>query len=171
MGILGFSVKDILTFFSNDNINHKFSDFHMNVKIVVEGKIRDKSVQLFTAEYIKRLSPFFSIDIIETGENSKFFDKYGKSQPYGEVFVGLDAKGRKFDSLAFAGWFDEKRLSTKTLYFVIGEAEGLSEKARNVISEYVSLSDMIFSYRVSLMVLAEQIYRAMTIITGHPYHK
>lgn len=143
----------------------------MNIKIVVEGKIRDKSVELFTAEYIKRLSPFFSIDVVETGESGKFFDRYGKNCPYGEVFVGLDAKGRKFDSLAFASWFDEKRLATKTVHFVIGEAEGLSAKARNVIGEYVSLSDMIFSYRVSLMVLTEQIYRAMTIITGHPYHK
>lgn len=142
----------------------------MNMKIIVEGKIRDKSVELFVAEYIKRLSPFFTMEIVEVGEGGRYFDKYVKN-PVGEVFIGLDAKGRKFDSLSFAFWFNEKRIEAKNINFIIGEAEGLSDKARSVIGEYVSLSDMIFSYRVSLMVVAEQIYRAMTIITGHPYHK
>lgn len=142
----------------------------MNLKIIVEGKIRDKSAEQFVAEYVKRLSPFFNMEIIETGEGGRYFDKYMKSQS-GELFIGLDPLGRKFDSIAFASWFDGKRLAFKNINFIIGEAEGLSDKARSIIGEYVSLSDMIFSYRVSLMVVAEQIYRAMTIITGHPYHK
>lgn len=142
----------------------------MNVKIIVEGKIRDKAAEQFVAEYTKRLSPFFNMEIIETGESGRYFDKYIKN-PGSEFFIGLDVFGRKFDSIAFASWFDEKRLASKNMNFIIGEAEGLSDKARSIIGEYVSLSDMIFSYRVSLMVVAEQIYRAMTIITGHPYHK
>ncbi len=63
------------------------------------------------------------------------------------------------------------RLFSKNITFVIGEATGLSKQARETVSEFISLSDMTFSYKLSLMVMAEQIYRAVTIITGHPYHK
>lgn len=148
-----------------------FGEIDMNVKIVVEGRIRDKTAEAFAAEYIKRLSPYFDMEVLEAGEGGRFFGKYAKEKNKNDIFVGFDAMGKKFDSFSFASWFDEKRLSGKNLVFVIGEASGLSEKARSVISEYVSFSDMVFSYRVSLMVASEQIYRAMTIITGHPYHK
>ena len=83
----------------------------------------------------------------------------------------MDAGGKKFTSEGFAEWFEAKRSLSKNITFVIGEATGLSKQAREAACEFISLSDMTFSYKLSLMVMAEQIYRAVTIITGHPYHK
>lgn len=143
----------------------------MTVKLALEGKIRDKSVKDFIKEYEKRLSPWFKLETAELEDSRKYFDKLNKQNNASEIVAALDAKGRKFTSEKFADWFEEKRSLSKNITFVIGEASGLSEAARKAAVEYISLSDMTLSYRVSLMVMAEQIYRAMTIIAKHPYHK
>lgn len=143
----------------------------MVVKLAVEGKLKDKTVNDFVKEYEKRLSPYFDFGIMELGEGGRYFDKLSKQVRSSEIFIGMDARGKKYTSEGFAEWFSMKRNLSKNITFVIGEAGGLSNSAREVISEYISLSDMIFSYRLSLMIMAEQIYRAVTIITGHPYHK
>lgn len=144
----------------------------MTVRIALEGRIKDKNVEAFILEYKKRLMPFFDFEIVELGlGNSKSLERLIKVAKPDDAFIGFDASGKRFDSNAFASWFDSKRSGFKSLTFIIGEAEGLSEMARKCSSEFISLSELTLSYRVSLIVAAEQIYRAMTIITGHPYHK
>ncbi len=143
----------------------------MVVKFLLEGKVKDKSVEAFIAEYAKRLKPYFDFELLEMSCNSKQFDKMYNSSTPKDLYIGLDVLGKRYDSHKFATWLDNKRHESRSITFIIGEAEGLSDKARSVITEYISLSDMTFSYRVSLVVLSEQIYRAMTIVTGHPYHK
>lgn len=143
----------------------------MVVRLAVEGRLKDSSVNEFVKEYKKRLSPYFDLEIQELGEGGKYFEKLSKQVRSTEIFIGMDACGKKHTSESFAEWFEAKRNLSKNITFVIGEASGLSNGARGVISEYISLSDMIFSYRLALMIMSEQIYRAMTIITGHPYHK
>lgn len=142
----------------------------MVVKLAVEGKVKDREVLDFIKEYQKRLSPYFKLELAEIGEGGRYFEKINK-QNTAEIFIAMDAGGKKFTSEGFAEWFKEKRSLSKNITFVIGEATGLTQAARKAATEFLSLSDMTFSYKLSLMVMAEQIYRAVTIITGHPYHK
>lgn len=142
----------------------------MVVKLAVEGKVKDKEVLDFIKEYQKRLSPYFKLELVELGEGGRYFEKISK-QNTAEIFIAMDAGGKKYTSEGFAEWFKEKRSLSKNITFVIGEATGLTQAARKAATEFLSLSDMTFSYKLSLMVMAEQIYRAVTIITGHPYHK
>lgn len=142
----------------------------MIVKLAVEGKVKDKEVLDFIKEYQKRLSPYFKLELVELGEGGRYFEKISK-QNTAEIFIAMDAGGKKYTSEGFAEWFKEKRSLSKNITFVIGEATGLTQAARKAATEFLSLSDMTFSYKLSLMVMAEQIYRAVTIITGHPYHK
>lgn len=142
----------------------------MVVKLAVEGKVKDKEVLDFIKEYQKRLSPYFKLELVEIGEGGRYFEKSSK-QNTAEIFIAMDAGGKKYTSEGFAEWFKEKRSLSKNITFVIGEATGLTQAARKAATEFLSLSDMTFSYKLSLMVMAEQIYRAVTIITGHPYHK
>lgn len=142
----------------------------MVVKLAVEGKVKDKEVLDFIKEYQKRLSPYFKLELAEIGEGGRYFEKISK-QNTAEIFIAMDAGGKKYTSEGFAEWFKEKRSLSKNITFVIGEATGLTQAARKAATEFLSLSDMTFSYKLSLMVMAEQIYRAVTIITGHPYHK
>jgi 23S rRNA (pseudouridine1915-N3)-methyltransferase len=85
--------------------------------------------------------------------------------------VALDAGGRTFDSVELAGYFDELTASCRNLYLFLGEAEGHSETVLKYVKERWSLSALTMSYEVTLVVIAEQLYRNMTIRTGHPYHK
>lgn len=142
----------------------------MVVKLAVEGKVKDKEVLDFIKEYQKRLSPYFKLELVELGEGGRYFEKISK-QNTAEIIIAMDAGGKKYTSEGFAEWFKEKRSLSKNITFVIGEATGLTQAARKAATEFLSLSDMTFSYKLSLMVMAEQIYRAVTIITGHPYHK
>ncbi len=143
----------------------------MIVRFLLEGKVRDKSVEAFIAEYAKRLKPYFDFELLEMSCDSKQFEKFYRNSNAKDIYIGLDVLGKRVDSHKFAAWFDNKRQDARSVTFIIGEAEGLTDSARKIVTEYISLSDMTFSYRVSLVVLSEQIYRAMTIITGHPYHK
>lgn len=143
----------------------------MTIKLAVESKLKDKFVYNFIGEYQKRLSPYLKLEILELGEGGKYFEKLSKQQHSSEVFIAMDIKGKKYSSEMFAEWLKIKRNLSKNITFVIGEATGLSKYAHNMASEFISLSDMTFSYKLSLMIMAEQIYRAVSIITGHPYHK
>jgi rRNA large subunit m3Psi methyltransferase RlmH len=85
--------------------------------------------------------------------------------------VALSQEGRSLDSAGFAQWLDKLLQAGREPVFYIGGAYGLSESFKNRCSERISLSRLTFSHSIALLVLTEQIYRAFTILKGHPYHK
>ena len=85
--------------------------------------------------------------------------------------VALSDEGKQQDSAGFARWIDARRQDGVPLVFLIGGSHGLSSIAKGRCREVISLSRLTFSHRIAMIVLLEQIYRASTIITGHPYHK
>ncbi len=92
----------------------------------------------------------------------------GRTQP---VAVLLDSRGRAMSSEAFAAWIGERRdEGTQQVIFAIGPASGWSEAARKQAQLLLSLGPMTLAHALARLVLAEQIYRATTILTGHPYH-
>ncbi len=117
------------------------------VRLAVEGRVKDKIILNFISEYQKRLSPYFKLELAELGEGGRYFEK---QQAASEIFIAMDAGGKKFTSEGFAEWFNTKRSLSKNITFVIGEATGLSKQARETVSEFISLSDMTFSYKLSL---------------------
>lgn len=145
----------------------------MFVKLLVESKVKDEAILSFFAEYKKRLSPYFDFILEEIGDKDieKYYSKLQAREIADTLFITLDVGGKTFDTFSFAKWFEAKRELSKNIVFIVGGASGLSKNALSLSSQSISLSALTFSYRVSLVVLAEQIYRAMTIILGHPYHK
>ncbi|MDR2869385.1 MAG: 23S rRNA (pseudouridine(1915)-N(3))-methyltransferase RlmH [Deferribacteraceae bacterium] len=138
----------------------------------MQGKIRRNWTALWIAEYQKRLSNQTPLEVIEWGSRAaareeKFFSKL---QP-GDRLVALDEGGRTFDSAGLAEYIGSMIPNHRNLYLFVGEAYGHSEVVLRNVSETWSLSGLTMSYEVALVVLAEQLYRSMTIRTGHPYHK
>jgi len=87
------------------------------------------------------------------------------------VAVLLDSRGRQMTSEAFAAWLGKRRdAGTQQMVFAIGPASGWSEAARQRASLLLSLGSMTMAHALARLVMAEQIYRAFTILTGHPYH-
>ena len=85
--------------------------------------------------------------------------------------VLLDSRGRQMSSEVFAAWLAARRdHGAQHVVFAIGPAGGWSEEARGRAGLLLSFGPMTLAHSLARLVLAEQIYRAVTILTGHPYH-
>jgi 23S rRNA (pseudouridine1915-N3)-methyltransferase len=87
------------------------------------------------------------------------------------VAVLLDSRGRQMTSEAFAAWLGARRdEGTQQIVFAVGPASGWSDAARARAQLLLSLGSMTMAHALARLVMAEQIYRAYAILTGHPYH-
>ncbi len=88
-----------------------------------------------------------------------------------DYVILLDERGKQYGSGEFSAFLAQKMLNgIKRLVFVIGGPYGFSEAVYRKADELLSLSKMTFSHQMVRMIFAEQIYRAMTIMKGEPYH-
>jgi 23S rRNA (pseudouridine1915-N3)-methyltransferase len=87
------------------------------------------------------------------------------------ALVACDERGTSLTSLAFAEWLQREREGARDLTFVIGGARGLDPAVRDHAHRVLSLSPWTLSHDLARLVLAEQLYRAGTIVRGEPYHK
>lgn len=89
----------------------------------------------------------------------------------GDVVVLLDEHGKEMRSVEFARWMEKKLVNVnKRLVFIIGGPYGFSQKVYDAAHEKISMSKMTFSHQMIRLIFVEQIYRAMTILNGGPYH-
>ena len=87
------------------------------------------------------------------------------------ITVLLDSRGRQMDSEAFAAWLGRQRDSgAQQIVFAIGPADGWCEASRKRATLLFSLGPLTLAHALARVVIAEQLYRAFTILTGHPYH-
>ncbi len=86
------------------------------------------------------------------------------------LVVALDVKGKTMDSYQFSQKL-RKLLDQSSISFIVGGAFGLSEQCLNASNDIVSLSNLTYSHTIVPIVLMEQIYRGMSLIHNHPYHK
>ena len=133
----------------------------MKVFLYFIGKPRDKHANAMSEEYIKRSTRFAKCEMREI--DPKRFDPWEK-QP-AAMKILLDPAGRAQDSAAFTRLFDQPR----DLVFVIGGADGLPETWKPRADLLLALSPMTMPHELARVILAEQIYRALTTLKGHPY--
>ena len=151
----------------------------MKIRIIIASKLKDKNYLNIIDEFVKRLSPYLKVEIIDFKINDKLevekaldieAEKLLKlSENYFRVI--LDPKGKHLSTMEFTKWFSENKNNNKDIAFLIGSAYGLSDKIKSKANKIISLSDMTMAHKIALIVLVEQIYRTITIINGHPYHK
>lgn len=85
--------------------------------------------------------------------------------------VLLDSRGRQFGSEQFAAWLGQRRDSgVRSICFAVGPADGWGDEMRARADLLLSLGPMTLPHELARVVLAEQVYRAFTILAGHPYH-
>jgi 23S rRNA (pseudouridine1915-N3)-methyltransferase len=137
------------------------AQLHSVVKIFLYyiGKVRDSHAHAMAEEYIKRSGRFATCSMREVRPDR--FDPWEKHPSVAKIL--LDPAGRVFDSAKFAGLFE------RDLMFIIGGAEGLPVKWRERADALISLSAMTMPHELARVVLAEQIYRALATLRGHPY--
>lgn len=144
----------------------------MKLEIAWVGKTKEPAIQSLTAEYMKRISRYVTATAHELAAEPallKLADRNaGRTAP---VLVLLDGRGRQFTSEEFAGLLrDQQDRGTQHLLFAIGGADGFTAEARASADLILSFGKMTLAHELARVVLLEQIYRAFTILRGHPYH-
>ncbi len=135
------------------------------------GSARDPAHSLVEM-YLGRCSPFARCDAPAFRSEDAllaWIEKQSGRTP--AVSVLLDSRGRTISSEAFASWLGARRdEGAQHLVFAIGPASGWSDAARKRAHLLLSFGPMTLAHGLARVVIAEQIYRAYTILTGHPYH-
>lgn len=122
--------------------------------------------------YLQRTSSFARCESMAFRTEQALLDwlarQQGRTQP---AVVLLDSRGRQMTSEAFAGWVGARRdEGAQLIVFAIGPASGWSDDTRQRARLLLSLGQFTMAHGLARVVMAEQIYRASTILTGHPYH-
>ena len=155
----------------------------MEISLIVIGKTNARYLQEGIDEYIKRLKHYipYSITVLPDIKNTKKLTEEQQKEAEGKLMLDalkpsdclvlLDERGKEFTSVAFADYLQRKmNAGLRRLVFVIGGPYGFSQSVYDRADEKISLSKMTFSHEMIRLFFTEQIYRAMTIQRGEPYH-
>lgn len=135
------------------------------------GKTRRDEIRALLDDYVARIRHYAEIEVTELRDASPAALRKLKIEPSGSVIL-LDAAGKQFTSQQFASWLGDLRdRGARELIFLCGDAEGFSTELRASAKQKISLSTLTMPHEFARVVLAEQIYRAFTILAGHPYPK
>lgn len=127
--------------------------------------------EALTRLYLDRLAPFTRCEAQAHKTEEAFLTWLERQQKGRPLVVLLDSRGKQMSSEAFAAWLGARRDSgVQHLVFAIGPASGWSQSALARAQLALSLGPMTLAHALARVVLAEQIYRAFTILSGHPYH-
>jgi 23S rRNA (pseudouridine1915-N3)-methyltransferase len=122
--------------------------------------------------YIERISTFDRCEASTFRTEQALLDWLDRQQGRTPaVAVFLDSRGRQMTSEVFAAWLGERRnAGSQHIVFAIGPASGWSEGSRRRAHLLLSLGPFTVAHALARLVMAEQLYRACTILAGHPYH-
>jgi 23S rRNA (pseudouridine1915-N3)-methyltransferase len=123
------------------------------------------------AEYASRLAHYASVEQQHFLSEPALIASLQKSGRVPAKLILLDAGGRQMSSEQLAAWIGRERDSgAQHLHFAIGPADGWSAETRKRAGLLLSFGPMTFPHELARVMLAEQLYRAFTILAGHPYH-
>ncbi len=159
----------------------------MNISIVTVGKLKEKYLKLGIDEYLKRLSAYAKVEVIEVADEKapevlSEAEMVQVKQKEGErilakisqdtYVIALAINGKMQSSEELADTLDKLATYGKSkIAFIIGGSLGLSEEVLKRSNEQLSFSKMTFPHQLMKLILVEQIYRAYRINRGEPYHK
>lgn len=133
----------------------------MRIRTVAVGKLRQQFVREGVEMYLTRLRRYCAVSVLEVKDEKQLLDK-----AKGFV-IALHPAGKQLNSEEFAALLKDKT----DVSFLTGGAEGLPDDVLSKADMQLSLSRMAFQHDLVQLILAEQLYRAMTILNNHPYHK
>lgn len=137
----------------------------MKIFLYYIGKAKDPHANAMAAEYMRRAGHYAAATMAEI--RPERFDPWEKHPTAKRIL--LDPAGKAVDSGQFAGMVEKAEMQGTDLVFLIGGHAGLPEAWRKRADLLISLSAMTMPHELARAVAAEQIYRAFTILRGHPY--
>ena len=150
------------------------------IKIITVGSIKEKYLKDAIEEYVKRISKYTNIEIIEVKDeglvepNKSLIleeEKILKHINDKDYIITLEIEGKELSSTELAATLDKITLEASTITFIIGGSYGLSQKIKDKARLHLSFSKMTFPHQLFRVLLLEQIYRAFKINNNESYHK
>ncbi|MGC2197861.1 MAG: 23S rRNA (pseudouridine(1915)-N(3))-methyltransferase RlmH [Terriglobales bacterium] len=144
----------------------------MKLKIAWIGKTRDPAIQSLTTEYLKRISRYADVEPLPLPDEAALLKLREKSGPRPvHTIVILDSRGKSLSSEEFAQFLQNHQVrNPQPLILAVGPADGFTEQTRKAASAVLSFGRITLAHELARIVLLEQVYRAFTILKGHPYH-
>jgi 23S rRNA (pseudouridine1915-N3)-methyltransferase len=151
----------------------------VKIKIAWIGKTKEPAIQSLTDEYLKRISRYAPVEGLALRDEAALLQLCGCTAPGKakktaagkSTLVLMDSPGKQLSSEDLARFMgDYQDRNPLPLVFALGPADGFSDVARSAAQHMVSLGRMTLAHELARVVLLEQVYRAFTILKGHPYH-
>jgi len=145
----------------------------LKIRIAWIGKTKEPAIASLTEEYLKRISRYAEVEGVAVRDEADLLTKFGESTRGNakSTLVLMDSRGKEFSSEQFAKFLgDYQDRNPLPLVFAIGGADGFSAETRAGAQSVISLGKMTLAHELARVVLLEQVYRAFTILKGHPYH-
>lgn len=151
----------------------------ISINLVCVGNLKEKFSKDEQAEYIKRLSAFCNLKIVEIKEQNQLENPLTIVEKEGQDIIKnlkgyvilCDIKGKQLSSEELAEKFKNLMMTSSCITFVVGGSYGVSDEVKKLANEKISFSPMTFPHNLFRIMLLEQTYRAFTIIENKSYHK
>jgi len=149
------------------------------IKIICIGKVKELYFRDAIEEYIKRLSKYTKVEIIELSdynydrektikeESRSIIDKFNNN----EYKILLDINGESLDSISLSKKLNDLLITNSNITFIIGGSYGVSDELKGMVDYRLSFSRLTFPHQLFRVVLLEQIYRSFKIMNNEEYHK
>jgi 23S rRNA (pseudouridine1915-N3)-methyltransferase len=154
----------------------------MGFQVTVVGRPRDPHLAAAVLEYECRAMRYWPLAFVEVRSRSarglspalvqkQEGERLVRAVPEGSQLIACDEGGRAMSSVEFAAWLTAERDKGANLAFIVGGAFGIAQSVKAASRRVLSLSRLTLPHELARLVLAEQLYRAGTIMRGEPYHK
>ena len=144
------------------------------IKILCVGKIKEGYLQDLINDYLKRISKYHKIEIIELKDDANYLKETSNLLEHiktSDYNIALDIKGKMVTSEEFASIIDKTFLTNSTITFIIGGSLGLNDEIKSKCQQIISFSHLTFPHGLFRGILLEQIYRSFKILNNEAYHK
>ena len=149
------------------------------ITIITVGKIKEKYIREGIDDYLKRLSKFTKIELIELEDESfdkvktlkKEADKILKKINLKSFIVTLEIDGKELSSIELSELIEKTTITHSNITFIIGGSYGLDDEIKKLSNYKLSFSKMTFPHQLFRLLFLEQLYRSYKIINNEEYHK
>lgn len=140
----------------------------MKLTIVAAGKLKDTALIALCSDYLRRAQPFVPLEVVEVRDMPGVRAHWSR---HDGPRVLLDERGEQIDTRQLATWIDGwRRVAHREVALYIGDSDGFTATDRTNADRLLGLSRLTLPHRLVRLILLEQLYRAASLLAGHPYH-
>ncbi len=181
--VIGSSSRSLRKKSAGATFGPSYKEILVKLKIVAVDKMKNAAFRELTDDYFARLQHYLPTEVVEVRSAAKKASDAGEVKRIEaealietvtdeQVIVAMDERGKPMSSEELADWLNDQMVNgVRSVAFVIGGSWGLDRSVRKKAHRVISLSEMTMPHEMARMFLTEQLYRAMTILRGEPYHK